>query len=496
MKDLVLVTVPYTESDFPLAALGILKAVAQSVGWTCKAYDFNIEVYNEIESSPKRDQDHLVDWFFSERYYPEIADQIAAMFERASDEIAKYNPKIVGFSLFTSDCQVAAKYLSIKIREKCPNAKIVFGGSGIYDDVEGDQSYINNMMAMGLVDHYIRGDAEVSFAEFLKGNTKTVGVDTAEWNELSNETLKMVPYADYSDLDWSQYQRPAIPMVGSRGCVRNCTFCNYIVFWSKFTSRPGHDIFQEMLHQKQKHGHNLFVFTDTLINGNLREFKVLMKLMADYNDQHPDDKMTWNGHFIFRPKHQFNADDWTLLAKSNPEELYVGIESLSERIRYDMGKKFNQADMEFNLDQAMIHNIKISGMLIVGYPTEDRFDIDYAKDWLTNNQHYKKVMRLQWGGTMSILPGSILDREREKYGLEIYGPPWQHWISNITGSTPRLRVEWLKELSDHSEELGFRISRQVGNESIVNTLLTYEHLQPLQPWVNDRASDLERFNDL
>ena len=105
-------------------------------------------------------------------------------------------------------------------------------------------------------------------------------------------------------------------------------------------------------------------------------------------------------------------------------------------------------------------------------------------------------MRLQWGGTMSILPGSILDREREKYGLEIYGPPWQHWISTLTGSSPKLRVEWLKELSDYSESLGYKISRQVGNESMVNTLMSYEHLQPLQPWVNDRASDLEKYNEL
>ena len=494
MVDLVLATAPYTESKFPLAAIGVLKSIAHDAGWSCVALDLNIQTYNEILVSENQNQ--LVDWFYSEKYYPEIEDQLDDMFTRMAKQILEYKPKLVGLSLFTYACQIGAKYLCIKIKQLDPAVKVIIGGSGIYDSVNSDSQYIDGMIAMNLIDHYITGDADVSFGDFLKGERAATGIDNNEWLELDNEVLASLPYPDYDDYDWSKYEVPGIPITGSRGCVRRCTFCNDIVHWKRFSYRSGQNIFDEMMHQKNRYGINLFVFTDALINGNVREFKNLIKLMADHNLANPDDKLSWDSQFIFRPKNQFSESDWDLVAASNPYRIHVGIESISEAVRFDMGKKFDQNSMEFNLEQALKHDIKIIGMLIVGYPTESRADIDYAKHWLEENIRFNKILQLTWGGTMSILPGTYLDENREKYGLNVYGPPWQHWTSTITGSTPRLRAEWLTELKEHSDSLGFKISKGIENESIVATLMSYEHQKALEPWINQRSVDYIKYHEL
>ena len=466
-KDLVLVSVPYTETPRPLMAIAVLKSIAEKAGWDTIALDLNIKNCNMIAKHPH--QMKLVDWFYSEIYYPEIEDTLTKMFEQMADEILSYQPKIVGLSLFTYVSQVAAKYLCIVLRQKSPHTQIVIGGSGVFDNVLGDHSYVNSLKDMNLIDHYIIGDAENSFYDFLI-NKETVGLDGSDWKELDNADLETLPVPNYDDYDFSLYELPAIPILGSRGCVRRCTFCNDIVHWKKFSYRGGEHIFNEMVTQYERYGINEFVFNDALINGNMREFKILLTLLAKYNDIH-EEKLSWDSQFIFRPKNQFGEDDWALLKRSNPSGLQVGIESLSENVRFHMGKKFDQESLNFGLEQALLHNIQIRGLMIVGYPTETREDIDISKEWLSSHKHFIPIIDFTWGGTMAILPGTAVYENQSKYNIKVFGPPWQNWINTLTGSNPKQRAEWLLELSDYCEDLGFRTYRGLENAAVVDTIL-------------------------
>jgi radical SAM superfamily enzyme YgiQ (UPF0313 family) len=323
---------------------------------------------------------------------------------------------------------------------------------------------------MKLIDHYIIGDAENSFYDFLTNN-ETVGVDGSDWKELSNDDLATLPAPNYDDYDFSLYEFPSIPILGSRGCVRRCTFCNDIVHWKKFSYRGGEHIFQEMLLQKERYKLNDFIFSDALINGNMKEFKVFLQHLAAYNDANPDDKISWDSQFIFRPKNQFSEDDWVLLKRSNPSAIQVGIESLSENVRFHMGKKFDQASLNFSLEQAVKHNIPVRGLMIVGYPTETREDIDISKKWLADNVRFKDIIDFTWGGTMAILPGTEIYNNQQKYNIKLYGPPWQNWTNTVTGSNPKQRAEWLVELANYCKELGYKTHGGIENETVVESLL-------------------------
>lgn len=467
--DLVLVSAPYTETKNPLAALGVLKSVATLANWSCRVKDFNIDCVNFVKKSYHSDK--FVDFFYNENYYPQISNDLIQMFDTVSDQILAHSPKLVGISLFSYACQVAAKYLCMELRRKSPNTKIIIGGSGIFDNVLGDHSYVNNLLEMNLVDYYIVGDAEKSFYNFLVNSQDKSGINNVNWKELSNTDLDQLPFPDYSDYEFFKYETPAIPIIGSRGCVRSCDFCNDIVHWKKFSFRSGKNIFDEMLHQKDRYGLNNFVFSDALINGNMKEFKILIELLAEYNTINPKNRLSWDSQFIFRPKNQFPEELWKTLSLSNPSILRVGIESLSENIRFQMGKKFDQDSLNFGLEMALKYNINIGGMLIVGYPTETESDIEYAKQWLKQYSYFNKILELSWGGTMAILPGTKLDQIKDKINIKIQGPPWQNWVNTVTGSNPVLRAKWLIDLTAYSKAQGFIVESGVENHSIVSTIL-------------------------
>jgi hypothetical protein len=484
-RDLVLVTIPFTDTPVPLYAIAQLKSVALEAGWSCRTIDLNNQFIKQIYQH--RYSTDLVDWFYHETYHPGIEQFLSDMFDSMAKQILASNPKIVGISLFTYACQIATKYLCIHLRKRAPNVKIILGGSGVYDNVLGESEYIDAMKYMKLVDHHFVGDAEISFYDFLKGEKNIKGLDKPEWEEITNAQLAEIPYANFEDYDWSIYRKPIIPMTASRGCVRRCKFCSDIAHWKLFSFRTGQHIFDEMMYQKKKYGISRFHFTDALINGNVKEFRVLCGLLSEYNTANPDDKISWVSQFIFRPRRQFAEEDWRLLAGSNPLELHVGVESLDPTVRHDMGKKFDQDDMEFNLEQALKYNIQIHCMMIVGYPTEDEASIEVAKDWLRTRTRFHDIISLSWGGTMAILPGTYLDKNQEDYEIEVYGPPWQLWRSPV--STVEKRVRWWNELSDLSKELGYRTSVGIENNAVIDILSSMDHQKPVQAYSNDRALD-------
>lgn len=476
-NDLVLVTVPFTETEIPLYAIAQLKTIALDAGWSCATIDLNNNYLSKIEDHFHSSR--LVDWFYNETYYQGIEEFVLEMIDDMSNKILAHSPRVVGISLFTYGCQVATKYLCISLKQKNPNIEIILGGSGLFENVGGESKYLDSLLDMKLVDHYFVGDAELAFRDWLNGKSEVSGVNNTNWKELTNTDLNNIPYANFDDYDWSMYKTPVIPMTASRGCVRRCKFCNDIVHWKLFSFRTGQNIFDEMIHQKNKYNISHFSFTDALINGNVKEFRALCQLLADYNSENPEDKISWESQFIFRPRKQFTESDWDLLAMSNPTELSVGIESLDPEVRHDMGKKFNQEDMDFNFEQALKHNIKIYSMMIVGYPTENEQSVQVAKNWLKTRTRFQPIVQFTWGGTLAVLPGTYLDTNREQYGLNVFGPPWQLWSSELSGSTPQKRVKWWQDLIDTSKSLGYNVSSGLENASMIDWLSNAEHQQPL-----------------
>lgn len=457
--DILLLNMPLTLTETPWTAGAVLKSVASSAGYSCSTVDVNCKTLQWIKHHPKAlgIKNFFWEGIISDEDQPAVDQYIDAIL----NIIRQYNPKILGLSVFTDMSRSATTSITTKIRQQLPAIKIIIGGHGIsnsFDYITGSVCFGEKLKQDGLVDHYILGDAEHSFKEFLSNNLNYPGINQSNWQQLNNQETESVPYPDYTDYDWSLYPQKLLGITGSRGCVRKCTFCDYIANWKKYTWRSGDSIFDEMLHQKQQYSVNNFAFSDSLINGNLKEYENLVTRLSEYNLANPTDQIRWSSYFIFRPTSQFGERLWRLTALSGCTKLVVGIESFNDKTRFAMGKKFTNQDVDDNLALAIKYNIHIGLLCIIGYVSDTQEIIDESLAWLDARQHLKEYFTVSFQQTLMILPGSWLDENRETVKIKLIRPDdWQGWINTETGSTLEIREAWLKQVLDHARSLGYSV---------------------------------------
>lgn len=457
-KDLVIVTAPWSDTEMPLMAPAILKSIATKAGVSSVVYELNAEINNVIRNHPHKND--LIEFFFHGKIRPNSIETFTfELLENAARKILDYSSNIVAISVFSYSSQVSTKWLCYLIKKMSPRTRIVIGGSGILDNLTGHGRYAEDLLARGLIEYYIRGDGENAFYNYLKGNNDFVGINDNVWQELTNTELNQLPIPDYSDYNWNLYPSPVptLPVLGSRGCVRQCTFCDVHAHWNKFTWRTGQNIFDEIMELSAKHNVYHFKFQDSLINGNMKEYRVLTKLLADYNNT-ATNPIEWTSFFIFRDMNSFKEEDWELTALSGAKTLLVGVESLSDSVREHMGKKFTNKDLHFALDQCAKRNIGVGMLMIVGYVTETEEDIKFAEQWYRDNRHYadNPIKFINMGGTLGILKNTPLEKNFIKLNLVKTGEHDHDWVNPVTNSTPEQRAQWNLHLRNVIKECGFK----------------------------------------
>jgi len=467
--EIVLTSVPWTITSIPLMAVPVLKSIALQNKKSCVGLDLNALVLNWSETHPYKNK--LLDFFHNGTYHPEIENDLYDLYNEFSKVLLAHNPKIIGLSLFSYVSQISTRYICYFLKKLQPQIQIIIGGAGCFENLKGNSSFADELLNSGLIDYYIRGDGEKSFEAFLQGNYTYPGINNSNWLELSKEEIDNFPAPDYDNYDFSQYKLQAVPVLGSRGCVRRCKFCDIIEYWKKYNYRSGESIYQEMLAQNRRYSIRNFKFQDSLINGNLKEYKILIGLLAEHNKNFPENSFTWSSYFIFRPQASFNEEWWKMTADSGAQWLSVGIESLAEHVRYHMGKHFSNKDIEFSLQMAKKYNINCLMLMIVGYVTETEDDIEFAANWWRTHTEYKDILRIQLGGTLGVFPNTYLDRNQAQLNIVTFGPPYQKWNNTVTGSTPEVRVAWQKYLFKTCKDLGYNLADDIDNHYVLELLM-------------------------
>jgi hypothetical protein len=452
---IVICSIPYTETDAPLLAPALLKACVTRAGFSATAIDLNFEILNRIRLDPNRFK--IIDFFQTQRINDEVEQTIGDLIEYSAIRILETNPTIVGFSLLTQDCQFFTVWLCYYLKLLNSNVKIVIGGSGIKNFIA--QSEINfgkSLLNSELIDAYINGDGEYAFVEYIKGNFDYPGINSDDWEAIQD--LNQLPFADFSDYTLSDYPQRSITICDSRGCVRACEFCDIIEHWKKYQYRSAENIFSEMVHQMTKHNIKHFVFNNSLTNGNVREFKKLLDLICEYNEDNTA-QISWEGYFIIRAASQHPEELWLKLKKSNAR-LFLGVESVIEPIRIKLGKNFSNTDIDYHLDMAKQYQVPLMLLLIAAYPTETQVDFAFTKQWFIDRVEYANIPVFHVQVSMaSILPGTKLKREQENHKLVVGEVP-TIWLTEITEISPTDRINYYKELSQLLSSIGFPTNKE------------------------------------
>ena len=403
----VVVSMPFVDDDTPMAAPAVLKASLESNGIPCVALDLNIEIYNKIQHKTNRHM--FLDFFYQQKIYEEIADDLVSMLDFYAREILSHNPTVIGLSLFSSQTQTFTAWLCAMLRQRAPDIKIVIGGPGLQTLENSLFKFPDRVKKLGLIDDYITGDGETSLVEYVRGNMCYPGINSYSWQP--NTEFNKLPIPDYSDYRLFRYGYPTLPIVDSRGCVQACEFCDVIAFWEKFQYLTAENIFDQMQRHIKTYGVYRFQFASSICNGNLREFKKLLKFISDYNDQtNAQGQIHWIGSFIIRSATQHKEDLWKLIKKSNGF-LLTGVESIIEHVRINLGKNFNNTDLEHHLTMAKKHQIQMNLLMILSYPTETKSDYEQVKQWFINHKDFANntVMKVQCTLPF-ILPGTKLEK--------------------------------------------------------------------------------------
>lgn len=409
MSTVLLVNLPRQEAERAPAVIAGLAGICKSISVDYDVADINLATIQSLDNNAWREfQDYLI--YVNNSCSPVILDSFTAIVKQM---LPNKNYKIIAVSLFTFETLRAADIVLKILRSVYCNSKIVIGGHGTdFLDPDKNIKFYQYALQNKLVDAYIIGEAEESFVQYIKNPTAWINTDK-KWKV---DDLNTIPFACYDKIDPNNYLHSGIIgsyITGSRGCVRDCSFCDVKHIWNNFRFRRAEHIVEEILEHHLKYNVTLIEFTDNLINGSLSEFKKLNQLLVNAHAKYPSLKtLKYRGDFICRPKQQFDENDWQLMSQAGGTDLIVGIESFSQPVRYHMGKKFDNDDIDFHLYASGKYGVSNTFLMQVGYPTETIQDHDINKQYLYRYQKYalaKVIKMIRWGYTTGILPGSPLD---------------------------------------------------------------------------------------
>jgi len=465
--DLVLCNIPFMSVAYAPAGTSLLKACVQKAGFSCKVIDYNIKFWD------KQTDHNLISEL--ENYFTinsdvskEALDIIDDFYNNIVYELCELAPTWIGFSVFTFQCQRATIEICKRLRTKY-KGKIMIGGAGISTRgiASSQADFAEKLLNENLIDSYIKGDGDIALVELLKRNYDYAGINGNLYKGVDN--LDDIPYPDWSDvidLPYRYHDEKLLPITGSRGCVRHCSFCDIHQFWLKFKFRSGKNIAAEMIRNYKEHNIKTFYFMDSLINGSMKAFRELCQTLCDYYNKNnlPDKFFTWGGQFIVRSKEQMTPADFDLASKSGCNNLCWGVESGSEQVREHMQKGFSNNDLNYCMEQ--IHRVKMRCyfFIIVGYPTEREKDFQDTIDMFTRFQKYAiegTLYGVNLGGLASLDDGTPLFTNANKLNI-VPIIPAEHahglnWESKDNPVSLEERILRRLKLQKHAELLGYAL---------------------------------------
>lgn len=383
----------------------------------------------------------------------------------AAERVLESNPKLVALSVFSYKSQQYARQLAQNLKQLDSTVKIIIGGSGIKTSINGNLNYINELIAENLIDYYIEGDAELSWPTFL--------IDFFKLTQ-TNEVEYLPDYSKY-DIEWYRQSANAsnckvhVPVTGSKGCVRRCTFCEIPDRWD-FNQRSPNQIADEITAILKLVPDAHIHFTDSLVNGSLPTFDSLLDQLIEIKKLNPD--MSWSGQFIIRKKS--TEDYWRKIAQSGVTLLEIGVETGSDRLRKEMAKHFTNDDLDHSLKYMEQFGIGCVLMMFVGYPSETQQDFEQTLLMLDRYQIYagNVVKALQLGYNFSIHPGTQIYRisKQEKSPIISTKDPIVWFNKDNPTLTFLARNQRRQQLQDRAKLLGYTLSYD--NEIAINDAST------------------------
>lgn len=448
MLDIIIVSVPYIEYSAPPAGPATIKGYLNTLGIQSLTRELNIEFKNQL-ADPDIIGEMINHWVGIDHPLTKSThDLYHSLLEQYARELCSIPTRWIGLSVFSFHSHVfILDFLPYLMKNLSDDCKILLGGHGItIEFLESAKPYIHA---------YIQGEGELALKELLQGNFNYPGINSPG---IQIEDLDQLGYADYCDYDLKAGYEAwydggiMIPITGSRGCVRDCSFCDVGTKWAKYKYRSGVSLANEIIHNYEKHGFQNFHFTDSLINGNLKELMSMMRYLTEYRER-TGANIRWGGQWIVRSQRGLPKDYYTLIKSSGGFNISIGVETGSDSVRAHMKKHFTTKDLDDEIEQFSRHGISCAFLMMIGYPTETEED-------------FKDTLRMFVRYTKYVADKTIVGLSVSSYGHDPESPIGKTDI--ISFINPNDKIRWRSRVSDSNYLENIR--RRLTTQKLLNDL--------------------------
>ena len=331
-------------------------------------------------------------------------------------KINDLNPDIIGISAVGSQSHEIYINLVNYLKKHFPKKFVFLGGahaSSCYEQI------LKNCKADGV----IIGEGELTFLEvctkIMKNENllQTDGLVYKEGNKIfinpPRQLLKNIdklPFPSYdlfkiekyfkNQMNWDGfYNKPAMPILSSRGCPYNCVHCAFKNVWGerKWRPRSAQNVIEEIELLVNEFGAKEIHFMDDNLSFNASRLENICNLIADRNIkiswQAPNGLAYWtlNSNLIKRMK------------VSGCKQVAFGFESGSKKVLQFISKPHNNIKAKRIVKTAKRVGLFTIGYFIIGFPNENSEDIK-------NTVNFAKYIGVDYVAfnPLTIFPGTRL----------------------------------------------------------------------------------------
>jgi anaerobic magnesium-protoporphyrin IX monomethyl ester cyclase len=299
------------------------------------------------------------------------------------------------------------------------------------------------------IDKVLKGYGEIPLVQYLMGKSfqddYLYGIDSRGL---------FCPFPDRDALPIKAYyqeieNRPATPIIASRGCCYSCSFCSKIS--KKFYVQNAERTILELEHLENKYGFRAFSIYDDTIAIDRQRLKVMAERLKDHD---------YKFRCFCRADLLGNDDICRDLAIMGVTDVGIGVESGSNEILKLNMKRSTRVVNTLAVKNLQRYGIRAKAFLIVGLPGETRKTVQETEEWI----EYVKPDDIAVS-VFQPLPGSDIFRNPEKWGIEFEYGTTSMWYRGKPGEyQPTMRT---KELSTQDIiELRDSMERKYGNHTV------------------------------
>jgi anaerobic magnesium-protoporphyrin IX monomethyl ester cyclase len=254
----------------------------------------------------------------------------------AVERILSTNPHVIGISFITAQADITYELVGA-IRAVKKDILLVAGG--VHASVLPEEA-----LSRGF-DRVVVGEGERAFAQILLA-ARSGGLEQAR-RIVSAHYLEAsaIPGCDWGEIgSWDQYNErtdlsgPSIPIMASRGCAFDCSFCASKAMWNqKIRWRLIDEVVEEIRNAKAKTGHSNFQFYDDDFLVNPRYAQALVSELKKVQP------IQWVALTTVRSLLQYE-DLLPTLRESGCQGFHIGIETADSTVLKRVKKRHRSED--------------------------------------------------------------------------------------------------------------------------------------------------------